>query len=606
MKEKLMNIMLSIIHRPVTIVLVCISIISLVTMNVRVWRGENWKSIVNADGAGYYAYLPATFIYQDWRFGFFEEIEKEYFGREGKIYFFNYIESEDVMVDKYYCGVSVVMTPFFLLAWFLSYLFGYECDGYSFLFQCSVSIGALFYVILGMSLLARVAVKYYSKYAVAAALATVYLGSNLFYYTVFDPSCSHAFSFGSICVFIFLAEKSLRLKTPKSFFLLVICYSISVIIRPTNGLILLLIPMFAGNWQNLLSWIKSGLQPAKLIPMLVIAFSILFIQSLYYYLQCGLWWIDAYGIERFHFDRPEIINVLFSYRVGFFIWAPVCSLAIPGIYFLWKKNAMLGTFWVLFMSVSVWVISSWWSWHYEGTFGMRSLVDYLGLVMFSTAAFFAHIKRWVLRILLALPVFGAIWLLSIQTYQRMDSILPDGRISKEMYWLVFMDRRPEIRWLLADPGEIKFPEKVEYVMQKRYWLEHKGKRIFDSNDIREDSLVHKITYVGETHKELIRIAMNEVQQSHRLYVDFKCKVAYTSLLNDIEIELEAYNKGELVKLSVAKIIKLDFKCNQFNHYRLQLQTSDEEVPVDELRVVMRNEEYQPFEIRDISLTLASF
>jgi hypothetical protein len=247
MKEKLMKIMLSIIHRPVTIVLVCITVVSLITMKVRVWNGDHWKSIIKADGAGYYAYLPATFIYQDWKFGFFEEMEKKYFGREGKIYFFNYVESENAMVDKYYCGESVVLTPFFLLAWFLSYLFGFDCDGYSFLFQCSVSVGALFYVIFGMSLIARVALKYYSKYSVAAALAVIYLGSNLFYYTVFEPSCSHAFSFGSICFFLFLAEKSLRLKTPKSYFLLVICYSISVLIRPTNGLILLLIPMLAGN-----------------------------------------------------------------------------------------------------------------------------------------------------------------------------------------------------------------------------------------------------------------------------------------------------------------------------------------------------------------------
>ena len=37
------------------------------------WGKDNWKGMLEADAKGYYAYLPATFIYQDLNFGFFDE-----------------------------------------------------------------------------------------------------------------------------------------------------------------------------------------------------------------------------------------------------------------------------------------------------------------------------------------------------------------------------------------------------------------------------------------------------------------------------------------------------------------------------------------------------
>jgi hypothetical protein len=604
MKKKLRQSFLWIIRRPMTVVLICLTVISLITTSIYKFQGDHWKSICNADGAGYYAYLPATFIYQDFSFQFSKDIEKKYFDRDGGAYFLNY--TEGVMVDKYYCGEAILLLPFFLLAWFLSFLLGFDCDGYSFLFQCSIAIGALFYVILGMHLLSRIALKYFSKYAVAAALGIIYLGSNLFYYTVFEPSCSHAFSFGAICIFIFLADKSLRLKTAKSFFLLVFCYSISVLIRPTNALILLLIPMLSGSWQNLRLWITSGFQPGKFIPILGIAISMLFIQSILYYLQCEKWWVDAYGNESFYFARPEILNVLFSYRVGFFVWAPAAILAIPGIYFLWKKNSMLGAFWILFMSISVWVIASWWCWHYEAAFGMRSLIDYIGLIMLATAAFFSSLKKWRAKILVAIIASTAILFTTLQTWQHHNCILPWEKISKEKYWLVFLKTDEKSKWLLSQVGQRKMPEQIFYLMQRRYWLQNKGKRISTENDFREDAFVRTIQYDGELERELIKMPLNTVQQQHPLFIELRCNVQYITLQNPAFLELQLFSKGKWIQSSGLRIIQPHFKCNQFNDFRLYLQTGHEDNRADEFRLVLRNEAYQPIEIRNISLTLASF
>jgi len=47
-----------------------------VTANINL--GRYWSSVLEYDIAGYYAYLPATFIYQDLSFDFFEPMRDRY------------------------------------------------------------------------------------------------------------------------------------------------------------------------------------------------------------------------------------------------------------------------------------------------------------------------------------------------------------------------------------------------------------------------------------------------------------------------------------------------------------------------------------------------
>ena len=38
-----------------------------------------WDKMITADGTGYYVYLPATFIYQDLSFSFFNDVQPKYY-----------------------------------------------------------------------------------------------------------------------------------------------------------------------------------------------------------------------------------------------------------------------------------------------------------------------------------------------------------------------------------------------------------------------------------------------------------------------------------------------------------------------------------------------
>ena len=60
-------------------------IMTLISSNLQ-WGKENWRGVLESDAKGYYAYLPAVFIYQDLNFNFFDQIEKEKYYNE-KLFF---------------------------------------------------------------------------------------------------------------------------------------------------------------------------------------------------------------------------------------------------------------------------------------------------------------------------------------------------------------------------------------------------------------------------------------------------------------------------------------------------------------------------------------
>jgi len=123
-------------------------IMTIVSSNLN-WGENQWQGIIEADGKGYYAYLPAIFIYKDLNYGFFDEIEKEKYYHENLYY--DYRASVDgKVINKYYCGTAIAELPFFLLAHALSYVAGLDTDGYSRLYPILINIAALFYLWVGL------------------------------------------------------------------------------------------------------------------------------------------------------------------------------------------------------------------------------------------------------------------------------------------------------------------------------------------------------------------------------------------------------------------------------------------------------------------------
>jgi len=295
------------------------------------WSEARSGRIIQTDGTGYFAYLPAIFIYHDLNFGFFDDaIALNYHENHSYEYRFTY---QDRTVNKYYCGTAITIAPFFLLAHLITILTGYPADGYSIFYMISVNIAALFYLTIGLVFLRKMLrmIPGASEGMIALILLVIVFGTNIFYYTVEEPSMSHIYSFGLINLFLWLGFRYFEKPMASRLLGLLVLLGLIILVRPVNGLVLLLIPFTALSSSSL----KMGFEylfrkPLILLSGVGVFFLVLSIQLIIYIIQTGDFWVYSYGEEGFNFHNPQIVNFLFSYRKGLFIYTPVFLLSFRG------------------------------------------------------------------------------------------------------------------------------------------------------------------------------------------------------------------------------------------------------------------------------------
>jgi hypothetical protein len=400
----------------------------------------NWKHIVTSDGRGYYAYLPALFIDGDLTFSKLVQRESRLLGypRYKPGYLVNY---QDKPLNKYFAGEALLLLPFFLAGLLLSYLFGTPVDGYSFFFQFLTGIGSLFYLIAGLWFLIRILeIKGIKRRAVVCSILLLAFGTNLFYYGLWQQTMSHIFSFFAINGFLFILLTLPGKVNTGRITLLGLFFGLVALIRPTNVVILLLIPFFInlpaikGRFMQYL-FSDKRLFGAFLLPVVVI----LAIQPTLWYLQTGQLFIWPYTGEGFRFGDPHVTDVLFSFEKGFFIYTPAMLLAIPGLFMIGWNSFRKWISMLLFLVVSTYVIASWWNWYYGDGFGLRALIDYYGIYTLLIALFLDFLmKKRAGAIIAYLFTFTLITVNLIQTWQYSHRIMQPNSMNREKYCHIFL------------------------------------------------------------------------------------------------------------------------------------------------------------------------
>lgn len=409
------------------------------------WGKERWKGIVEADGKGYYAYLPAIFIYNDLNFGFFDHIEKEKYYNPNRYYDYRANSGHGVIINKYYCGTALAELPFFLMAHSLTKISGGDADGYSKYYFIFINIAALFYLFLGLFYLRKTLILFtIPNWIISITLIATAFGTNLFAYTVVETGLSHVFSFGFISVFVYLSKRFFDSPTSKSLPVLALLLGIIVLIRPTNLLVLLSWPFLAGSSRAFLEGLMFAFRRMKnLIMSSLLFFGVVSIQLIFYKISTGHFIVYSYQDEGFNFTDPHFIDILFSYKKGLFLYSPMYLLASLGLIPLFKRNKFAAVSWLLFFVIITYIFSSWWMWYYGGSFSSRVYVEYLPLFMILFAMLFNEVKGKVPRTFLLSVTFLLIAACQIQTYQYRYYEIHWDQMTKEKYWDVFLMRN---RW----------------------------------------------------------------------------------------------------------------------------------------------------------------
>lgn len=402
-------------------------------------KKNNWKEghvghiIRSVDAKGYYAYLPAIFIYDDLSFGFWKDIQKKYWK---KVHPWSEYRNkvENGYVNKYYVGTAILQLPFFLIGHAITLSQGEEdIDGYSWYYQVLINIATIFYLIIGLLFFNRfLKANQINRWKRLITLYVTAFGTNIAVYCFDDPSMSHIYSFAAVSLFMVLSDKFFRENKMKTLLLAAIVFGLIVLIRPINGLVIFSLPFLAGTSEKLIrgfNFIKK--KPISLLFSSLLFFAVVGIQLILYKIQTGHFIVYSYQDEGFDFLNPNIFNILLSYKKGLFIYTPLAGVALIGLFFMKRYKALtLGGF-LFFIT---YILSCWHSWWYGGSFSSRVYIEYFPYIFFAFAVLLSKMKKKVILIpFLVLTLFLTLHNQNQIIFYRWGKIHWDS-MTKEKYW----------------------------------------------------------------------------------------------------------------------------------------------------------------------------
>ena len=402
-----------------------------------VGHNQKYNTIVS-DGKGYYAYLPAIFIYNDLNFGFNQTVEKH---NHPETWYTDYRYKLDKkrIFTKYYVGTAIAYSPFFLIAHGWSLMMGWQADGYTAFYHGSVLVAALFYMVITLIFMGKILDFYRINHWIKVlSILGAYFGTNWFYYTTWEASLSHVYSAGVIAAFFYYAIIFSKDITLKWGLIIGVLLGFIVLLRPLNILVVLFLPLFHYKLFSFIRWVKSLIAKPVILSLSFLSFlAVLSIQFIIYKIQIDQWYIYAYLNEGFNFLKPHFFNFLFSIRKGFFVYTPLFLLSILGLVSWAKFNSFQVLWWILSVIILVYILSSWHIWWYGGTFGTRVLIEYYIIWIIPLAILFQKARRYSKFFLVMITcffVFNGV----LQQYQYRKGIIHYENMNWQMYKEAFL------------------------------------------------------------------------------------------------------------------------------------------------------------------------
>lgn len=402
------------------------------------WKGETgeaWKECIKSDGKGYYAYLPSIFIRGD-------------FGNEKENLLFHVKTEEGRKVNKYTYGTALMQAPFFAFAHVYCLVTGTTADGFSAPYQYAISFAALFYFLAGIFILFRIIRDVFAGgYAFTfIALSAFIFGTPLIYYVIIYPSFSHIYSFFLITLALFLFLKWKESPGDKYGFWFAAIAGLIFITRPVNILFVCFLPVTFSNAEECINWLRKVVLRLKFLIPASLLFSIAILpQLLFWKIQSGHFFYWSYKGEGFYFNDPHFVDFLFSFKKGFFIYAPAFLALIPLLLPAFLKNQFRTLSFLLFFILLTYILSSWYCWYYSDAFGMRPMMDFYGLFAFFILWQFIQLRESAMNFLSGIWIILCIPLNLIFSYQHHVGIFHPNNMNAQKFAMVFLKTGDEYR-----------------------------------------------------------------------------------------------------------------------------------------------------------------
>jgi len=441
--------------------LIACCVVSIILLHYRVshsdLRSDIPLKVTTWDAFGYYMYLPSIFIYQDVTdLEWLPEIDSIYSVTGGKVYQANKNDNGNY-VFKYFGGVSIMETPFFLLGHLIASNTKYEADGFSLPYQYAIAFGAVIYCILALFLLRSLLLRYFSDRSTAISIILLITATNLIQYVSVDSGMSHAYIFPLYVVVIYTTIKWHSKPNILWASLTGLTVGLATICRPTE-VIMLFIPLLWNTQTKEVSKEKwKQVKNHRIHLLYVVLFGLIGIlpQLIYWKIASGSF---VYNVgSKWVFLNP-FFRVLFGWESGWFIYTPITILFILGFFFI-KKNPFKKSV-IVFCLLNIWIVISWFDWKYGATYSTRALVQSYPVLIFPFTAIIERInlKKW--RYVFYLLGLYLIYVNLFQLQQYSDTILHYRDMNRQYYGKIYLNRNPSpLDMSLLDTREFLKDEK---------------------------------------------------------------------------------------------------------------------------------------------------
>lgn len=335
-----------------------------------------YHSEIWSDKAGYYVYLPAALKFDFNPQNFPDSIDT----KTGGGFFLDFDNNK--IRTKYTYGVALLQIPFFLLADALAKPLGYNQNGFSPIYHWSINVASVFYLMLGLLFLTAFLKTYFSTNKIYLVVLSVFLATNLFYYSLDETGMSHVYSFSLFSIFLYLLRRTNYLAEHTVFkvFSFGILCGLIVLVRPTNILFLsTFLFLDIKNVDEILIRLKRLVDLRSIFPVVLGLTIVIIPQLIYWKYSEGSFLKYSYGKEGFNWSNPKILHTWFSPNNGLFLYTPFFFLILGCLFSMLKDKMKNGVYLITFFFVLSYVLSTWWDWSFGCSFGSRSYVEYLAL-----------------------------------------------------------------------------------------------------------------------------------------------------------------------------------------------------------------------------------
>ncbi|CAG5085757.1 glycosyltransferase family 39 protein [Parvicella tangerina] len=406
------------------------------------------------DVLGYYLPLPATVIYDDplmddrtW----IEEINEEK-DLTGTLY---QISSNDEGEPMYFFffGMGMMFSLFFFMGHLSAWVFDIPMDGFSYPYIIWMVIGGVVFTTIGLIYFRKVLLHFFKDKQVALLLLIFAFGTNVVQHLNIKNLETVNVLFMWVCIILWNTIKWHETHRLKNLLIIGAGVMMMCLIKPSEVFVIF-IPLLYGvtskqklkeKWQLILKY------KVQFYWTIGLAF-LLFIPQLSYWLyKTGQVYYDTYknpgvGLDIF---SPHIIDSLFSYKKGWFVYTPVILLNLIGLVFMYRRNRGLFYAGFTYFFLSFYIITSWTEWWYGAAYSNRPLIVTYPILFLGLGYVFQFLterKKLLLNVGVGLFIVLCTALNLFQWWQMRVGILDPYRTTKAYYWATFLQTEMNPEW----------------------------------------------------------------------------------------------------------------------------------------------------------------